>query len=64
MTSLKGPLFISLTGKHVVVAVLGFILQLQGTVFGLTRANDLQVLYAEEKGDYTLWSQCSANKQA
>lgn len=44
MTSLKGPLFISLTGKHVVVAILGFILQLQGTVFGLTGANNLQVL--------------------
>lgn len=45
----RGPLFISLTGKDVVVAILGFILQLQGTVLGLTRADNLQVLYGKEK---------------
>lgn len=61
----RGPsLFDSLTGKHVVVAILGFVLQLQGTVLGLTRANHLQVLYGEETGGYTLWSQRSANKQS
>lgn len=34
-------LFISLTGKHVVVAVLGLVVQHQSTIFWLAGANNL-----------------------